>query len=420
MNPVISPPRRCRPVTPTLSPAAEPLALAVQQPADAAAVGALVRDAAANGHAVFPVGGGTTLDLGLPATKPGVTLDTRRLDRVIDYPARDMTITVQAGLTVARLQALLAPENQRLPIDVPHADRATVGGIVAANVSGPRRLGCGTLRDYVIGISAVNDEGDEIKAGGRVVKNVAGYDLCKLYVGSLGTLGVITQLTFKLRPLPEEQALFAFACPPEQLGGLLDSIHASRTRPVCVEALNPAAAERIAGRLQVKWPAVWTVVVGYEDNTEGLQWQVHQLIEELGGRFDVGGYLGSCANPAWHELTDFAPPAEMALSFKAVVPASQVAAFALEADRLTQGLLCVHAGNGVLLGHCAEAAPVMPLRERAAALGGHLVVTRCPAALKTTDFVWGPPRGDLALMRAVKEKLDPRGVFNPGRYVGGI
>jgi glycolate oxidase FAD binding subunit len=407
-------------VTPTLSPAAEPTFAAVQQPADIAEVSDIVRQAAGNGHAVFPVGGGTSMDLGVPPSKPGVTLDTRRLDRVIDYPARDMTITVQAGLTVARLQALLAPENQRLPIDVPYADRATVGGIVAANVSGPRRLGCGTLRDYVIGISVVNDEGHEVKAGGRVVKNVAGYDLCKLYVGSLGTLGVITQLTFKLRPLPEEQALFAFACLPEQLAGALDGIHASRTRPVCVEVLNPAAAARIAGRLQVQWPAVWTVVVGYEDNTEGLQWQVHQLIEELGGRFDVGGYVGCCANPSWHELTEFSPPETMALSFKAVVPAAAVAAFALEADRLTQGLLCVHAGNGVVLGHCAEAAAVSALRGRALALGGHLVVTRCPVTLKTVEFVWGPPRGDFALMRAVKEKLDPRGVFNPGRFVGGI
>ena len=119
-------------------------------------------------------------------------MDCRSLNRVIDYPARDMTITVQAGITIAELQTLLAAENQRLPVDVPHADRATLGGALAVNVSGPRRYGFGTLRDYVIGISTVNDEGQEVKAGGRVVKNVAGYDLCKLHIGALGTLGIIT------------------------------------------------------------------------------------------------------------------------------------------------------------------------------------------------------------------------------------
>src|SRR5262245_51035670 len=260
-------------VTPTLSPADDLATMPLCEPGDVAEVGEVVRRAAAEGQAVFPVGGRTALDLGLPPAKPGVALDTRRLERVIDYPARDMTITVQAGLTVAKLQAILAGERQRLPIDVPRPERATVGGILATNTSGPRRYGWGTLRDYVIGISVINDEGHEVKAGGRVVKNVAGYDLCKLYVGSLGTLGVITQVTFKLRPLPEEQALFAFACSAEDLADVLTQLHASRTRPVCVEVLNPAAAQSIAARLRVRWRAAWTVVVGFEDNTDGMRWQ---------------------------------------------------------------------------------------------------------------------------------------------------
>src|SRR5262249_13131056 len=136
----------------------------------------------------------------------------RGLHQVIDYPARDMTITVQAGITIAKLQEVLHAENQRLPVDVPLADRATLGGVLATNTSGPRRYGFGTLRDYVIGISAVNDLGEEIKVGGRVVKNVAGYDLCKLFIGSLGTLGIISQVTLKLRPLPEEQAFVTLGC----------------------------------------------------------------------------------------------------------------------------------------------------------------------------------------------------------------
>jgi glycolate oxidase FAD binding subunit len=386
-------------------------------------VGDLIRQAAAHQQAVFPAGGQTSWDLGLPPSRPGILLDTRRLYQVIDYPARDMTITVQAGLTVARLQKILAAENLRLPIDVPHADRATVGGIVAANVSGPRRYAYGTLRDYVIGISVVNDEGHEIKAGGRVVKNVAGYDLCKLYVGSLGTLGVITQVTFKLRPRAEQQALFAFPCPSVDLAAALELLHATRTRPVCVELLNAAAVEAPAKKLHARWPAQWTLVVGFEDNADGLKWQVQQLVEELGGRFSISGALGCCADPVWHDLVEFHGAADGVWAFKAGVPPAQVGAFCVDAARLLEPLrLQVHAANGIAVGQCLKgtADAVQAVRDLATAAGGHLVVTRSPPAWKTPELIWGPPRGDADLMRAVKEKLDPRGIFNPGRLVNGM
>ena len=161
--------------------------LPVRRPTSVAELCGLVKEAAAGGQGVYPVGGRTTLDVGLPPIKPGIALDTTALNQVIDYPARDMTITVQAGITMAKLQETLAAEGQWLPVDVPNPDQATIGGAVALNKSGPRRYGYGTLRDYVIGISFVTDEGNEVKAGGRVVKNVAGYDLMKLQVGAVGT-----------------------------------------------------------------------------------------------------------------------------------------------------------------------------------------------------------------------------------------
>ena len=398
-----------------------PFECSAHRPASAADIGELVRQAAEQGQAVYPVGGQTQWDLGLPPTRPGLMVDTRGLDGVIDYPARDMTITVQAGMTVAALQQLLATEKQRLPVDIARADRATLGGSVAANVSGLRRFGCGTLRDYVIGISVVNDEGDEIKAGGRVVKNVAGYDLCKLFVGSLGTLGIITQLTFKLRPVPEEHGLFGFACPAADLEAVMTQLHATRTRPVCVELLNPAAARTLAERLAVPWPGQWTIVVGFEDNEEALKWQVRQFVQETGARFNVSGRLGYCANPYWRQLVELPASTEAALAFKAGVRPAAVAAFCLQADRLLDGgLLQAHAASGIVIGHAQDAAPIGRLRELAAAADGHLVVTRCPLALKRAEFVWGPPRPDVALMRAVKDKLDPRRLFNPGRFVDGI
>src|ERR1700722_17745144 len=147
-----------------------------------------------------PLGGRTALGFGGRLSQPAVGLDLTHLDRVVDFPARDMTVTVEAGIRIDRLAQVLKSEGQRLPIDVAQPDRATLGGAIATNANGPRRFGFGTFRDYVIGLTAMTADGRVFHSGGRVVKNVAGYDLCKLLVGSLGTLAVITQVTLKLKP----------------------------------------------------------------------------------------------------------------------------------------------------------------------------------------------------------------------------
>jgi glycolate oxidase FAD binding subunit len=278
-----------------------------------------VPKASADNQAIFPVGGRTMLHLGLPPARKGIGVDLRNLNHLIDYPARDMTITVQAGITLAKLQAILAAENQRLPVDVPLAEQATLGGAMATNMSGPRRFGFGTLRDYVIGISVVNDEGQEVKAGGRVVKNVAGYDLCKLYIGSLGTLGIITQVTLKVKPRPEEQALAVLECPPETVKPVLNQLHASQTRPVCIDLINQTAAvainKRSVGLLPEKAP--WMIIVGFEENSQAVAWQMQRLIREqqsagLGG-LDVR--FGSTADFLWQALVEFPNQPNSSLSF---------------------------------------------------------------------------------------------------------
>jgi glycolate oxidase FAD binding subunit len=403
--------------------------LAVARPTALAELTNLVLTQATNGRAIYPIGGGTARDLGLPPTRAGVVVAMEGLMRVIDYPARDMTITVQAGIRVADLQKLLATENQRLPIDVPQADRATLGGILATNTSGPRRYGFGTLRDYVIGISVVNDEGHEVKAGGRVVKNVAGYDLCKLYVGSLGTLGIITQVTLKLRPRPEDQVLLIVACPEHNLDALLDQLHHTDTRPVVVDLLNGAAAGALNRQPGVALPeAPWVALVGFEDNYPAVKWQMYQLVKELRLTAGLEARAGATAEPLLQALIEFPASVEAGLTFKAALLPSATGAFCREAAALPERLLLqAHAGNGIVIGHAAPdltkeraAAMLKKLRALAAAAQGHVTVLRCPSAWKDASFVWGPPRGDVWLMRKVKEQLDPRRLFNPGRFVDGI
>jgi glycolate oxidase FAD binding subunit len=388
----------------------------------------IVRQAVADGQAIYPLGGRTMLGYGLPPTRPGLGVDLCPLRHVIDYPARDMTVTVQAGIPVSELQKLLATEHQRLPVDVPCADRATLGGALAVNVSGPRRYGHGTLRDYVIGISAVNDEGQEFKAGGRVVKNVAGYDLCKLLIGSLGTLGIITQVTLKLRPLPEEQTLVIMSCDPPAVGPILEVLHASRTRPVAIDLLNAPAGKVLNERHRGLLPdAPRVVIAGYEEKRETVAWQVQQLVRELpqGAVRELEARVGSTADPLWHELVDYAAWPSARLTFKANLVPSALAGFFEQAAGLPDGLLLqAHAGNGIVMGHAGDSLTeerartmLSVLGQTAAAAHGNMVVLRCPTAWKASLPIWGLPRDDVWLMREVRKQLDPKELFNPGRFL---
>ena len=380
--------------------------------------GAIIRSAAA----IYPFGGQTKTSFGMPPSKVGHAIDMRGLANVIDFPARDMTITVQAGITIAELRKIIHAEKLDLPIDVAQSDRATLGGILATNTSGPRRFGYGTLRDYVIGISALNDEGREFKAGGRVVKNVAGYDLCKLLVGSLGTLGVITQVTLKLRPLPETSAILGLACEAANLDCVLDCLHQTRTRPVCVDILNQTAARAVMTRAGAPLvDSAWLVLVGYEGNFAAVDWQVQQLVREVGTKCRVDARVDYVASPLQRALVEYAAAAEHASTFKANMLPSVVGEFCRAA---VSAAIHSHAGSGIVRGHWGDgltleqAASMLKVwRERATKGQGSVVVERCPSEWKKTLNVWGPPRGDAWLMGEIKRKFDPRGVFNPGRFL---
>jgi glycolate oxidase FAD binding subunit len=385
----------------------------VVRPASVAELGETIRGAAAVNLGLCPFGGATMLHLGLPPTKPGIAVDMRGFDQVIDYPARDMTITVQASITIARLQEVLAAENQRLPMDIPRPQDATLGGALAVNASGPRRYGHGTLRDYVIGISFMNDAGHEVKAGGRVVKNVAGYDLCKLHIGALGTLGIITQVTLKVKPRPERQQALSGNIPTEDLPSLCEALPKTQTRPVAVDThwLSDGASRS------------WRIAVLFEDNSEAVDWQIAQLQREIPNVLQPMSDSLIQAGLAAGQNFPLTPGANF--SFKANLLPSALPAFLQEAViRWPCSALLAHIGNGIVHGHwfgdltLGDAGHIVKaLRERAVAAGGNLVITRCQPEWKRELKVWGEPRGNLALMRAVKKAIDPHNLFNPGRFL---
>lgn len=400
--------------------------LLLTRPSSVGELREVVRRTTAAQEALYPVGGATMLEWGLPPTKPGIVVDLRELKSVIDYPARDMTITVQAGITIKELRDVLKREGQQLPVDVPLPERATLGGAIATNASGPRRFGYGTLRDYVIGISVMNDRGEEIKGGGRVVKNVAGYDLMKLYTGSFGTLGIITQVTLKVKPLAESVVVLACQCPNDAIAHVINEVlPRTVTRPTIISIANSEAGSRLTLNSTTS-----TLLIGFEEKAETVRWQVSQLNKELPEQVTkiASEFQGELAMGALHRWSDFplAPPTTT--TFKVNLLPSKTGEFFKFADSLSPKLaLLAHAGNGIVFGHLPRESTVEQakevldrLRVVAVAGGGNLVVTRCPTAWKSVIPIWGQPTPDRVLMRAVKEKLDPGNVYNPGRFVDGI
>jgi len=373
----------------------------VKRPATAAELCDIVKQARSAKQGVYPIGGLTTLDVGLPPLKPGVAVDTTAMKKVIDYPARDMTITVQSGITISALQAALAKEGQWLPIDVATPELATLGGAIALNQSGPRRYGYGTLRDYVIGISFVTDDGVEVKAGGRVVKNVAGYDLMKLQIGAVGTLGVVSQVTLKVKPKPEASAAVVFGCDGAGVGAVLDLLHNSPSRPVVVELLN-VAAWRVTG-LNPKVAAEWVFAVGFEEKAATVAWQRSTLLDELKTTNVTGVTEVAEGSKLWAAITGLQLRHESKSIRKVGVLPSKLAE---ELAKPSSAMVHAHALTGVIWQHGEG--------------GTDGAVIRRASGSKKGLPVWGKPTPDWELMRHVKKTLDPDNVFNPGRLFGDL
>ena len=386
---------------------------------------------------VFPRGGGSHLPLGATPERVDVVLSLERLRRQLAYEPGDMTTTVQAGMPLGELQDVLKAEGQFVALDPPATAATTIGGVIATNASGPRRLLYGTARDVVLGLGVAGADGARSKAGGRVVKNVTGYDLTKLYIGSLGTLAVIHELTFKVHPLPPGEETIGIACAGhDDIPPVLDALLRLPLRLNSLELLNAATLTALRGDTGVELPdAPYLFLARLEGAaavTDSQTQRVRKALQELD--------LGVPANTLKWQPEEQQRMWE-ALAAQALRPAfvtvkvglrmTDLASFCADTesrDDAPPWLLHAHAGNGIALvqipvGDGDEeglAAQVQALDGCVVRLGGHRVIERAPAAVKRRCEVWGKVGDSFAVMQALKATYDPGRRLNPGRFIGGL
>jgi len=402
-------------------------------------VAAALRCAAEHDLAVIPCRNGTKLDIGNPPRRYDVALSLKDMNRVWHYEPSDLTITAEPGMKFGDFQHFVAREGLWLPLDPPGGPRATLGGIVATNASGPLRLFYGAPRDMVLGMKIATTEGKVVKTGGRVVKNVAGYDIAKLLIGSYGSLGVIVEVSLKLFPLPSHRATFVLTA--GRLGIARDirrRILASPLTPVRMLLLDSGAAALVRRGpppvLEVHEPELWLEFGGSLRVMERCAGELEDVAKAAGARISV--LPSDEAEGVWSRLTDFRPwlreVAPRLVVLKATLPDSASEEFLSRAqqeaenDKVQSAGFC-QAGVGIvhvcLLGAESDAglvALIGRLRAAAQEFGGALVVEDAPVDVKKQLDVWGSTDDDFAIMKKLKALWDPKGVLSPGRFVGGL
>jgi glycolate oxidase FAD binding subunit len=401
----------------------------VAAPASVDEASAVMRAAAALGLAVLPRGSGAKLEWGTPPRHCDLIIDTRLLNTVLEHAAGDLVVRVQAGVGIGQLAAALAAAGQRLALDPPPPGGGTIGGLLATGAAGPLRLRYGTPRDLLIGITVVRADGAVTRSGGKVVKNVAGYDLGKLYTGSYGTLGLIAEAAFRLHPLPAAAAFVTLDCAePAAARALLAAAVDSPLAPAAAELDRPARGAPLRAGILL------------EGDRDGVAERAERMCSLLGDGAQV-----SAQPPPWWGLGAAASAdgtvvriAFWAGELAAVLGATDAAAAAAGLDPAVSGsaaagVLHVAAEAGAepaavarfvtALRAALSASPVGSAAPGAAAGGlqarASAVVVRAPAAVRAAVDVWGPVPS-AGLMRSVKDQFDPEHRMAPGRFAGGI
>jgi glycolate oxidase FAD binding subunit len=365
------------------------------------------------GLAVIPRGSGTKLAWGNPPTRADIILSTARLTEIIEHAWADLTVTVEAGCTIQRLQETLAEHGQRLALDPLWPEKATIGGVLSTNDSGALRLRFGALRDLIIGATIALPDGTLASSGGKVVKNVAGYDLPKLVTGALGTLGVITRAVFRLHPLPRNSRSFSVStASTEETQRFVQAVQNSKLAHTFLQSHFSNAAPPASDIL-------------FEGTEAGLTAQEAQLRSLAGS-----GGVSEASTSTWNareKLWNFSEPGTTAVAKISILLGDLARTVggverAAQLHRLGWRALLYATGLGWvrLEGKPADLRGALQLlRVELETHGGSLVALHRPEKMPEFD-TWGNAGDALAVMKAVKKQLDPKGTLNPGRFVGGI
>lgn len=402
----------------------------VAYPSSAEEVAATLRWAGEHDLGVIPCRNATKLSIGNRPRRYDLALSLKEMNRVWHYEPSDLTITVESGMKFGDFQEFVGKQGLWLPLDPLGGARASLGGIAATNAAGPLRLAFGAPRDMVLGMKISTTEGKVLKAGGRVVKNVSGYDVAKLLIGSYGSLGVIVELSLKLFPLPALRATYALSA------GTLGIARDLRRR-ILASPLTPSRMVLLAGGAasrDSKGPELWLEMHGSTKLLERAE-------RELTSHAAAAGVSIRTVDPAeadlfWGRASDMQsglmPDDPGALVMKATLPDSGVEELISRAEQeakaeKTEWTVIVQLGVGIIrfgiLGGPAaapQAGLIGRLRAATEALGGVLIIERCPLAIKERFDVWGTPGSDFALMKQMKQVWDPKGVLSPGRGLGYI
>lgn len=408
------------------------------RPTSAQEVSELVKFAAAEKLAIIPTGARTKLGIGMLPSRYDLAIDMTRLDRVISYDPGDLTLSVEPGIPLARLAGVLTEHNQFLPLAVPFYDSTTVGGTLASGVDSPLRQFYGTARDFVLGMEFVSGDGALTKSGGRVVKNVSGYDLHKLFLGSIGSLGVITRVNFKT--FPRSFTCRGFVASFESLEAALElrmRIAACPISPATLEIVNSEMSRLLFHGAST----AWYLLVGLAGSTAVLDRctnDLHSLAEQCGAR-NITLPSGAEYETLWSNLREAIPLALKSFPVSVVLKLSVLPSDVLSAVHLLESQSQSHKipsailirGVGVI--YCVIGLPSPAALEPARTMCQTVLappansktnfcatVLTCPIELKRQLNIWGPPREDFVLMQRVKRAFDSHNIFAPGRFVGGL
>jgi glycolate oxidase FAD binding subunit len=391
----------------------------VYEPASLQEAADVLAECAARKEALLFTGGRTSLELGAPPTRLDALVSTRRMTRILEHAPSDQIVSVEAGLPLASLQRALASSGQRLALDPPLPEKATLGGLIASNAFGPSRARFGSVRDLLIGVTLVRADGTVAQGGGKVGKNVAGFDLPKLMVGSLGTLALVAEATFRLHPRPElECTVLLEGRSPADVMRVCDAVRAAQIEPASVAATTTGLAFSLD--LAVRFEGFAAGVASQRDAflaLEAVRSGAATVLDDAsarsrGERHDAlrtSGALRAKACGIPHELSGHAGrlfgPLLSALSSPAMV---------------WYPTLGIVFASGEPDDEAAAARSLADARAELVKRGGSLVLETAPESLRRVLDVWGPPPAALAVMKRMKEALDPDRRLAPGRFAGGL